>query len=115
MSELVNTINQNDAVTIQVTVHYGGPWEYQYTDKNTDYKGNYIDGKPHTHAIGFPHELHLITDNWVFRLINVTSNDAGFMTQIDWLQNSTVIHTWTRSAKVEPGKVLTFGDDCIII
>jgi hypothetical protein len=115
MPALIVTINQTDAVTIKITVAFGFPWQYQYEDRGTDYKGNHLDGLPHTHAIGFPHELHLITDVWVFRLLNIGTEKTGFITKIDWFQNGTTIHTWTKEGIIEAGEALTFGDDGTIV
>jgi hypothetical protein len=115
MSEIIKTINQTDPVTIQITVNSAAFWEYDYADRGTHYAGKYNDGKSHTHAIGLPGELHLSTDAWTFRFINTTGATTGFVAKIEWLQNQSLIHTWSKTDNVASSDLKTAGDDGVII
>lgn len=115
MSILVQTKNQTQPVTIKVTVNSAALWDYDYEDRKTHYSGKYNDGKTHNHAIGFPQELHMATDPWTFRFINITKEVTGYTAKVEWFQGDVLLNTWTKTGNVPAEDMITVGDDCVIL
>lgn len=111
--EVIKITENNETVSIKITINYNGPSKYAYaatTTKFFTYESNRVPPieYPHSHTIGIANTLmdpQKIDSNWSVELMNPSDNALNYEVKIEWLQGRKLIYTWPQDEDAVKGSV----------
>ncbi len=109
--QLITLLDNNDVVTIEITVQGNVAWRYDYVAYDYTYTHTSKDAPPYQHALGFARELDGERHFWDFSIDNLTSNAVAYSTSIVWKQGTTQIGKWSSSGTAEADEFVPINDN----
>jgi hypothetical protein len=100
MEDIIIKKTGNVYVRVEVTGMVTWICEYYDTKKHSTKKTE-IKSSNNNVDIGNPDDLNGNTDSWSVRITKAGSAKQKYTVKIDWLQNGTVVHTWSPGDNLE--------------